>query len=91
MLDCILLGGRERGLQLVGDGFRYFALDGEDIGQIAVVGLRPEMRVVPGIDQLRVHAHFVADALDTSLNDVRHSELPADLAQITRRAALDTA
>src|SRR4029453_11701780 len=41
LLDRALLGGREPSLQLVGNSFGNLTLDGKDIGQIAVVGLRP--------------------------------------------------
>ena len=63
-------------------------MDGEDIGQIAIVGLCPQMRVGAGIDQLRVHPHFVGRALHTAFDNMRHAELLTDLAQIARRAAL---
>ena len=62
-------------------------MDGEDIGQIAIVGLRPQMRVGPRIDQLRIYPHFVGRALHTAFDDMRHAELLPDLAQIARRAA----
>ncbi len=62
-------------------------MDGEDIGQIAIVGLGPEMRVVAGIDQLGDHPHFVGRTLHAPLDNMRHAELLADLAQIARRAA----
>ena len=61
-------------------------MDGEDIGQIAIVGLRPQMRVGARVDQLRIHPHFVGRALHTAFEDMRHAELLADLAQIARRA-----
>ena len=46
-------------LQLLGDRFGDFALDREDVSQIAIVSLGPKMRVVARVDQLRVHPHFV--------------------------------
>ena len=63
-------------------------MDGEDIGQIAIVGLRPEMRVLARIDQLRADPHFVGRALHAAFDDMRDAELLADLAQIARRAGL---
>ena len=51
-------------LQLLSDRFGDFALDPEHVSQIASVGLRPEMRVVPGVDQLRIYPNLVCDALD---------------------------
>src|SRR6266550_6282017 len=52
LLDRTFLGGGELRLQLVGDAFGNVALDGEDVGQIAIIGLRPEVHVVAGVDQL---------------------------------------
>ncbi len=45
------------------------------------------MRVVTGIDQLRVHPNLVAGALHAAFHHMRDAELLADLAQIARRAA----
>ena len=56
---ALFLVRRELSLQLIGNRLGDLALDGEDIGQIAIVGLCPEMRVGAGIDQLRVHPHLV--------------------------------
>ena len=63
--------------KLVGDLLRNFALDGKDIGQIAVIGLGPEMRISPSINQLRSHAHFAICSLDASFENVRNAELLA--------------
>jgi hypothetical protein len=48
-------------------------LNGEDIGQIAIVGLRPQMRVGPRIEQLRIYPHFVGRALHTAFDDMCHA------------------
>jgi hypothetical protein len=80
LLDRTFLGGRELRLQLVGDAFGDLALDGEDIGQIAIVGLRPEVSVVAGIDQLRDHAHLVSRPLDAAFDHMRHAQLLRNLA-----------
>ena len=45
------LGG-ELDAQSSSDLIGYPALDGEDIAQLAVVGLRPELPLLPGVDQL---------------------------------------
>jgi hypothetical protein len=37
-------------LQLVGDGFGDLALNRKDISQVAIVGLRPKMSVIAGVD-----------------------------------------
>ncbi len=46
------------------------------------------MRVVAGIDQLRVDAHAISRALNTSFYHVRDSQLLRDLAQIACNATL---
>ena len=75
-------------LQLLSDCFCDFALDSEHIGKVACVGLRPEMRVVPSIDQLRINSNLVCDALDAPFQYMRDSERPADVLQIPGRRIL---
>ena len=53
-------------MQLIGDGLGDLALDGEDIGQIAIISLRPKMRVGPRVDQLRIYSHTIGRALDAA-------------------------
>src|SRR4029077_13292433 len=86
--DCDLFTWRKLGLKLLGNRLRDFTLDREDIGQIAVVGFRPEMRFGPRVDQLRVDAHAIARALNASFNHIRDSQLLRDVAQIACNAAL---
>ena len=64
--DRRFLVRRKPGLQLLGNGFGDLALNGKDIGQIPIVGLRPQMRVGAGIDQLRVHPDLIGGTLDTA-------------------------
>jgi len=82
-LDGALLAWRELRLELICDGFCYLALNSEDVGQIAIVSLRPEMRIGACIDQLRIHSHAIANTLNTSFHDMRNAKLISDLAQIT--------
>ena len=62
-------------------------MDGEDIGQIAIVGLRPQMRVGPRVDQLRIYPNLIGGTLHAAFDNMCDAELLADLAQIARRAA----
>jgi hypothetical protein len=62
-------------------------LDEEDIGQIAIVVCAHRCASVPGIDQLRVHPHFIGGALHAAFDDMRHAQLLADLPQIARCTA----
>ena len=50
LVDCTLFLWRKFGLKLIRNFLGNLALDGEHIGQIAIVFLRPHMRVVAGID-----------------------------------------
>jgi hypothetical protein len=50
LFDGFLFVRRKLGLQLVGNGLGDLALNGEDIGQIAIVGLGPEMRIIASVD-----------------------------------------
>jgi hypothetical protein len=45
------------------------------------------MSVGARVDQLRVHPHVIAGPLNASFHYMRHTELPADLAQIARDPA----
>jgi len=59
-------------------------LDGEDVLEFAIVALRPEMTVGLRIDQLQVDVHLLAGLLHAAFEDVGHSQLFADIAQIVR-------
>jgi hypothetical protein len=58
----------------IGDAFCDLALNSENVGQIAIVILRPEMRVRARVDQLRVYSHAIANALNTSFHDMRDAK-----------------
>ena len=45
LVNCRLLVRRKFGLQLIGDDFGNLALDGKYVGPIAIVSLRPKVRV----------------------------------------------
>jgi hypothetical protein len=57
-------------------------LNTENVGEIAVVGLRPKMRVRARIDQLSVDPNTIFDALYAAFDYMRDSELSPDLAQV---------
>ena len=83
--DLLFLTGELRP-QLIGDGFGHLTLDRKDVGQFAIKGIGPKMRIVGRFDQLHVHAHGVAALLHASFQDVGDAKLPGDLRQIFRRA-----
>src|SRR6516162_8155301 len=79
---------RKRGLQRVSDHFCNLGFYAENVGQLAVVTLRPEMRIVVGPDQLHVDVHAIAGLLDTAFEYMAHAQLARDLRQILRRTAV---
>ena len=81
LVDAGLLRGRELRLEGGGDVQRHVGLDREDIGELTVVRLRPEVLVACGLDQLRDDPHPIADAPYAPLEQRRHLELRRDLAQ----------
>ena len=54
---ALLLLGQQLDLQLIDNGVRDLVLDGEDIGEIAVVAIGPQMPPVAAVDELRGDAH----------------------------------
>src|SRR6516162_208998 len=51
----------------------------EDVGQVAIVALGPEMPASGGFDQLCRHPHQVACLAHAALEHVAHAELPPDI------------
>ena len=66
-------------LQRLDDAVRDLVLQREDVGQVAVVAVRPQMRAVGGVDELRGDAHPVAGAADRALQHRRHAEVAPDV------------
>src|SRR5437762_1962345 len=87
-LNRALFPRRKLCLELVSNRLCDLAFNGEDIREIAIVSLRPKMRVIACIDQLRINAHAIGCALHAALEHMRHSKLFADFAQIAFYAAL---
>ena len=65
MRHRFLLGAGELGIQLFGDCAGHFALDTENVLQLAIVAFRPKMIVACGADQLHVDVHGIAGFLCT--------------------------
>ena len=75
-LNRHFLSSRDFGVKLFGDFLRDLALDGEQIVQIAIVLLGPDVRVGARVDQLRVqmkHACRSLRTLPSSTCDTRSS------------------
>ena len=65
---------------LVGD----VVLQLEDIGQLAIVSVRPQMHAVRGIDQLSGDAHPAGGLAHAALENVPDAELACDVANVDR-------
>ncbi len=72
LVDRTLFPWRYFGLKLIGDGLGDLTLDGENIGQVPVIFLRPDMSVITGVDQLRAHSDTIGRALHAAFQHVRY-------------------
>ena len=79
---------REIGPQCPNDTFGQLGLDGEEIGQLAIECLRPDVGVGPRIDELGIHPDAIAGASHRAFEDMRDAERFADLAQVARAGAI---
>ena len=68
------------------DGRRDLVLDGEDVLQIPVVALGPDVVVGLAVDQLHRDAHPVAGLAHAALDDVVHAQFARDLLHVHRLA-----
>ncbi len=66
--------GESFALQAPGDGLGDLALDGEHVGQVAVVVFGPLVGIGARVDQLRGDAHLVARALHAAFEQVRDTQ-----------------
>jgi hypothetical protein len=82
------LGRRQRGLQRGGHGPGDFLFDREDVFELAVVALGPQVRIGFCLDQLQVDQHLVADALHTPFEQRGDAEFDAHGFQIVRMAGV---
>jgi hypothetical protein len=68
------------------DPARDLVLQDEQIADVAVEPLGPQMRAAFGIDQLSVDAHLAARAPDAPFQHIADAELAADLPRLDRFA-----
>src|SRR2546423_15260969 len=80
--DSIQLGRAEARVQTVRDALGDLCLNGEDVGELAVPGFRPNVLIGVGVDQLRDNADLVAGATYAPLENVRYPKLAPDLASV---------
>ena len=82
-LNSQFLGRCDFGVQSFGDFLRDLTLDCEQIIQIAVVLLGPDVRVSARVDQLRVETKMRAGSADAALQNMRNPQIISDLAEIS--------
>ena len=68
------------------DGRRHLVLDGKDVLQLAVVALRPDMRLGLAVDELHGDAHAIRRLAHAAFDHVVDAEVPRDLLQLHRLA-----
>src|SRR5919106_2851114 len=83
--------GVEEGLHRGHDPFGDVILNGEDVLQLAVVLLGPDMLAGFGVDQLAGDADAAARRSDAALQDIANSEVPGDLPDIDGFALVNEA
>ena len=79
LLECALLCRQQRESESRDDRLRDLVLQREDVVQVPVVSIRPDVRVVGGVDQLRRDAHAVAGLADAAFEHVRRLALARNL------------
>src|SRR5262249_49080751 len=86
LLSMADLGGNDARRHGAGAALSDFVLDRENIGQIAVIAVGPEMVASFGINQLRCDAHTVARAAHAAFEHVADTELGGNLCHIDSRS-----
>src|ERR1700756_2925010 len=86
MLDRLLFLGKELHLKSVHNSFRNLVLNLEDVGEIAVVALSPDVVASKPVNQLRVDPDSATRLSDTAFEDVCDIELARDLGHMLRAA-----
>src|SRR5260221_12210304 len=73
LFDISLFFVRKRCGQLRSDGLSYFALDGENIGQITIITVSPNRVIVASIDELDADPNPVSVPAHRSFQHVLHA------------------
>ena len=84
LLKRLLFLGEKRHLQRFNDGLRYLVLDLEDVGEVPVVAVGPDVPARAAIDELRCDPHPVPGLADAALEDMADAQLACDVANIER-------
>src|SRR5262249_2705230 len=83
--SCSLdLGGLDIGLDGSGNSRRDFVLQGEDVAQVSLVAISPDVAAARRLDQLSRYSNAGASLPHAALDDIAHAELAADLPDVGR-------
>ncbi|MCY1231172.1 hypothetical protein D9M72_436100 [compost metagenome] len=89
--ELVALGGLDAARQGGGDRRRHLVLNGEDIVQLPVVFVGPDMGVVERVDELDGDAHPLADLANAAFHQVLRPEPCGHLARVDRLVLVDEA
>ena len=78
-IETSIRSHRERDLDFPCDGARHLCLQREDVMQLALVTLRPQVSRIAHPDQLRCNTHPTSGAPHAALQKMRNTEFPPDL------------
>ena len=81
----VVFGRAERHLERVDDLAGDVVLDLEDIGQVAIVAVGPQVATGGRVDELRGDPHAIAGAADRAFEHRAHAKLAADGANVDER------
>ena len=79
------LAARQVDCQSSDDLPHHCVLQGENVGQRAIVFLRPEMKARERVDELGIYPHFIAGAAHAAFQDITHTQLFRHLPHLHRR------
>ena len=88
-LNAVVPRGFDSAEQRRRDRRRDFVLDGENILELAIVALGPEVGLGFAVDQLDRHSDAIRGFAHAALNDVVHAEFPRDLLGFHRLALVN--
>src|SRR6478736_129514 len=85
-LQVRFLAGRKICPQLLADALRQFALQREQIGNLAIECFSPKLGIAPRVNQLSIHPDAIAGPACRALKNMGYSQCQPDFTQIARPA-----
>ncbi len=74
----VAFAAQDFGFDGTGDLAGQVVLDGEDVGEVAVVAVAPDLDAGFRLDQFGAEAHAAAGLADAAVEDVAHAEVAGD-------------